>query len=149
VHFVPIDFDEENLEKLFDYGYSKQRKTLFIWEGVTYYLNPEAVEGTLKFVVNNSGSGSSIIFDYVYTSALIADHKRGEIARMQRYARFTGEMLKFGIEEGEAKEYLSQLGFTNIENVTSEDLKRAYFSGFNRNRTIAPIYAIVHAAVGP
>ncbi len=82
VIFVPIDFNEENLERLYDFGYQKQIKTLFIWEGVTYYLIAEAVENTLKFVLKNSGKGSSIVFDYVHNSALTTAHKRGEITRM-------------------------------------------------------------------
>jgi len=147
VTFVPIDFNEETLEKLYSFGYERQRKTLFIWEGVTYYLVAEAVDSSLRFVVKNSGQGSSIIFDYVYASALTAAQKRGEITRMQRYGRFTGEPLTFGIEEGKVGGFLGQRGYIQIENATSEDLKRAYFTGINRDRPIAPIYAIVHATV--
>jgi methyltransferase (TIGR00027 family) len=147
VTFVPIDFNEESLEKLFDFGYDRQCKSLFIWEGVTYYLTAEAVDSTLEFVRGNSGNGSSIIFDYVYVSALTAAHKRGEIARMQRYGRVTGEQLTFGLAEGKVEEFLIQRGYTQITNVTGEDLRRAYFAGANRNRPVAPIYAVVHATV--
>jgi methyltransferase (TIGR00027 family) len=147
VTYVPIDFDVETLEKLFQYGYQRQKKTLFIWEGVVYYLTAEAVDQTLSFVATNSGAGSSIIFDYVYTSALTATNKRGEIARMQRTQRYTGEGLIFGIEEGEIKAFLRARGYTQIENMTSNDLKKAYLTGVNQTRIIAPIYAIVHAMV--
>jgi methyltransferase (TIGR00027 family) len=146
VTYVPVDFDEETLHKLFDSGYSRQTETLFIWEGVVYYLTAEAVDQTLEFV-KNSGAGSSIIFDYVYASALTAVHKREEIARMQRTKRYTGEGLVFGIEEGQVEEFLRVRGYTQVQNVTSEDLKRLYFTGVNQTRTIAPIYAIVHATV--
>jgi methyltransferase (TIGR00027 family) len=147
VTYVPVDFDKETLHKLFDFGYSRQEKTLFIWEGVVYYLTAEAVDQTLEFVLKDSGAGSSIIFDYLYTSALTAAHKRGEIVRMQRAKRYTGEGLVFGIEEGQVEEFLRVRGYTQIQNVTSKDLKRIYFTGVNQARTIAPIYAIVHATV--
>lgn len=147
VTYVPIDFNEETQQKLFDFGYSRQVKTLFIWEGVVHYLAGEAVDQTLEFVLQNSGSGSSIIFDYVYTSALTAAHKRGEIIRMQRTRQYTGEGLIFGIEEGKVEEFLRVRGYTEIKNVTSEDLKKAYFTGVNQTRTIAPVYAIVRATV--
>ncbi|MCJ7739230.1 MAG: SAM-dependent methyltransferase [Anaerolineae bacterium] len=147
VTYVPIDFNEEALRRLLDFGYSPQVKTLFIWEGVTHYLTAEAVDQTLEFVLKNSGSGSSIIFDYVYTSALTAAHKRGEIIRMQRAKRYTGEGLVFGIEEGQMAAFLRVRGYTQIRNVTSEDLKRLYFTGAKQSRAIAPIYAIAHAAV--
>jgi len=148
VSYVPVDFNEESLQKLFGFGYRRLARTLYIWEGVVHYLTAEAVDQTLGFILDNSGSGSSIIFDYVYTSALAAAHKRGEIIRMQRAKRYTGEGLVFGIEEGQVEEFLRTRGYTRIRNVTSKDLHEAYFTGVNQGRTIAPVYAIVHATVG-
>jgi methyltransferase (TIGR00027 family) len=147
VTYVPIDFNEETLQKLFNFDYNPQIKTLFIWEGVVHYITAEAVDQTLEFVLKNAGSGSSIIFDYVYTSALTAAHKRAEIARMQRAKRYTGEGLVFGIEAGQVEAFLWPRGYTQIKNVTSEDLRQLYFTGVNQTRAIAPIYAIVHATV--
>lgn len=147
VTYVPTDFDAETLEKLFDFGYSQQSKTLFIWEGVVHYLTAEAVDQTLGFVYKNSGSGSSIIFDYVYASALTAADKRSEIARMQRTQRYTGEGLIFGIEEGQIEAFLQARGYAQIKNMTSADLREVYLTGVNQTRVIAPIYAIVHATV--
>lgn len=147
VTYVPIDFNFESLDKLFEFGYNRQLKTLFIWEGVVHYITAKAVDRTLAFVSTNSAAGSSIIFDYLYSSALTAPHKRGEIIRMQRAQRYTGEALNFGIEEGKVEEFLSARGFKQITNVTSEDLKRMYFTGLKQSRTIAPVYAIVSAVV--
>ncbi len=147
VTFVPIDFDQETLQKLFDFGYSPQARTLFIWEGVVHYITVEAVDQTLSFVLENSGSGSSIIFDYVYASALTAVHQRAEITRMQRAKRYTGEGLVSGIEQGHVGEFLLARGYTQIQNVTSQDLERMYFTGVNEARAIASTYAIAHAVV--
>jgi methyltransferase (TIGR00027 family) len=147
VTYVPIDFDAETLQKLFDFGYNRQAKTLFIWEGVVHYLAAEAVDRTLEFVRRYSGSGSSIIFDYVYTTALTAAHKRREIVRLQRARRYTGESLVFGIEEGQVEAFLGVRGYAQIQNVTSEDLRQLYFTGVNQTRAIASTYAIVHATV--
>lgn len=146
VTFVPIDFNDEGLDKLHRFGYDRGKKTLFIWEGVTYYLTPEAVDGTLEFVRGTSGEGSSIIFDYVYASALTAARKRADIARMQRYSRFTGERLTFGIREGHLGEFLRRRGYDQVENVTADALRRLYFTGVNRDRPVAPVYAIAHAS---
>jgi methyltransferase (TIGR00027 family) len=147
VIYVPVDFNEETLQKLFNFGFKRELKTLFIWEGVVHYLSEQAVDQTLEFVLRNSASGSKIIFDYLYASALDTNHKRGEIERMQRVRRFTGEGLTFGIEEGQVEEFLHKRGFIQIQNVTSEDLKKAYFTGVNQSRAVAPIYAIAHASV--
>lgn len=148
VTFVPVDFNEENLEKLTEFGFDRSLKTLFIWEGVVCYLTAEAVDRTLEFVLQNSSPGSSIVFDYIYTSALTAAQKRGEVTRMQRASLVTGEGLTFGIEEGTIESFLQKRGFSVVEHMTSQDLHSRYFTGPNQRRTVAPVYAIVHAQVG-
>jgi len=147
VGYVPIDLNTEDLRKLLSAGYDPGKKTLFIWEGVTPYLTADAVDRTLAFVAENSAAGSSIVFDYLYASALTAKEKRREILRMQRAQRFTGEGLIFGIQEGKIEEFLLARGFVGIVNATADDLHRKYFAGENWKRPVAPIYAIVHAAV--
>jgi methyltransferase (TIGR00027 family) len=147
VSFVPVDFNNETLQKLFDFGFSSRLKTLFIWEGVVHYLKPEAVDQTLRFISGNSESGSSLIFDYIFQSALNAPHRRREVARMQHASKVTGEGLTFGIEEKSVETFLKERGFTRIQNVNSEVLKKAYFNGANQNRAISPVYDLVHATV--
>jgi methyltransferase (TIGR00027 family) len=148
VVFVPIDFTQQTLsEQLFESGYEKERNTLFVWEGVTYYMMPEAVDVTLAFVVNNSGKGSSIVFDYTHPSVVEGVCARREAKMFLRGADSFGEPLCFGIAEGTIESFLMQRGFGQVNNVTDEWLKQHYFTGVNRKRTITPIFEIVHAIV--
>jgi methyltransferase (TIGR00027 family) len=147
VCYVPIDFQTEDLGKLISSGYAPSRKTLFIWEGVTQYLTADAVDQTLSFVAQQSAPGSLIVFDYLYASALQAKEKRGEIERMGRARRFTGEGLIFGIDEGTVGKFLRARGFENTINITAENLHQKYFTGVNSARTVAPVYAIARATV--
>ncbi len=150
VVYVPVDFLRETLEaRLPESGYDPQRKTLFIWEGVTQYLSPEAVDSTLAFVARHSAPGSAIIFDYITREALDAEHARPEVATMRRAQRISGEGLTFGIPEGTIEGFLTRRGYCDVVNATHEDLKRAYFTGVNANRPVAPVSAIVHARVAP
>ena len=44
---VPIDFEREDLgDVLRERGYAPEAQTLFLWEGVTYYLPEEAVKAS-------------------------------------------------------------------------------------------------------
>jgi len=147
VTYIPIDFNEETLEKLFESGYNRKLKTLFIMEGLVHYLTAEAVDRTLDFVVKNCGTGSAIIFDYIYLSALEEAHPRKNLTRLRSVRKLTGEGLTFGIEEGKVEEFLRERGFHQVQNVTGEDLKRMYFTEVNQTRAVAPIHAIVHASV--
>ena len=101
VTYVPIDFNEQSLaQRLFESGYDERLKTLFIWQGVTQYLTPDAVDDTLRFVAEHSGPGSSIVFDYMYPSLLAGAPRHGEVRNMRRYRWLSGEQLAFGIPEG-------------------------------------------------
>lgn len=147
VTFVPIDFTHQSLDRLCASGYDERLKSLFIWEGVTYYLPPAAVDATLAFVARHSGVGSSIIFDYVDVSALGGQLKRKELVSMKRYQRLTGEGVVFGIASEQIAEFLECRGYTDIVNADREYLRRMYFTGIRSARPLADDYAIVHATV--
>ena len=60
-----IDFNEESLkDALESVGYDNREKTLFLWEGVSYYLEAESVNVTLGFVSRSLHNESAIAFDY-------------------------------------------------------------------------------------
>jgi methyltransferase (TIGR00027 family) len=148
--YVPVDFEKDDLgEKLSQGGYDKSLKTLFIWEGVTMYLTAQAIDATLGFVAANSGKGSSIVFDYYFRSAIDGTSRNQAVMNLRKSAELLGEPFSFGIEEGTAEEFLSKRGFYQVKNVTSQDLKKAYFEGRNRKREVAPFQAVVSATVKP
>jgi methyltransferase (TIGR00027 family) len=96
VTFVPADFEKENwLEKLVKAGFEPEEPSFFLWEGVTMYLDREAVEKTLRLIASTK-SGNVVAFDY-FTADLIESRSLS-----MRYIRAvltaTGEPIRFGIE---------------------------------------------------
>lgn len=62
VTFVPVDFIRDDaFEKLRTAGYDPTKKTLFLWEGVTFYLAEEDVRRTLRDIRKHAASGSVVI----------------------------------------------------------------------------------------
>jgi methyltransferase (TIGR00027 family) len=148
VSYVAVDFNRDTLEqRLTASGFNEHLKTLFIWEGVVMYLSIQAVDSTLNFILQHSGTGSRVVFDYIYTALLDGSVKHGEVSRMGRVRRFSGEGLTFSIAEGKAKEFLERRGFINPIDVSGEDLHRYYFTGSNAKRKVAWGYGIVSAEV--
>jgi methyltransferase (TIGR00027 family) len=142
VTYIPIDFNTQTLKKrLLESRYDPKRKTLFIWQGVIMYLTSEAVDSTLAFVINHSGKGSTIVFDYIYQAVLDAQ-KHGEIKNMRRYRFMTGEGLTFGILEGTSEMFLQERGFRSVKDVDVDYLKATYFTGKNAGRAVAGGYGI-------
>ena len=144
VCYVPIEFMSQTLEGcLMEYGYDPKLKTLFIWQGVTMYLNADTVDETLAFVAKSSGPGSAIIFDYVYQGVLNGIQKHREIINMRRYRFMTGEGITFGIPEGTIEVFLMQRGFQSVKDVSMDGLKAAYFIGNNKERAVIDGYGLV------
>jgi len=143
VIFVPVDFNTQALaSRLLESGYDPALKTLFIWQGVTMYLTPAAVDETLVFVARCSGPGSAIVFDYIYRDLLARARTQSEVRNMRRYRFMTGEDLTFGIAEGAVEAFLKERGFSRVLDVNAADLKQAYFTGPNATRKVAGGYGI-------
>ena len=159
VVYVPIDFNKERLpQKMFQCGYDKDKRSLFIWEGVTPHLTAEAVDETLSFVAKNSGAGSSIIFNYVLKS-LVEGTCELEGAKVIRkafsrggildFGSEGGDALRFGLDEGAIDAFLSERGFHQIKDISGDFYQDEYFKGPNRNRKGCCICRVVSATVKP
>jgi methyltransferase (TIGR00027 family) len=148
VIYVPIDFNSESLsEKLSAAGYDTRSKSFFIWEGVTMYLDSEAVDDTLAFVAGNAASGSSIVFNYAY--AEVGDIAGGDegAKKWRAFLESLGEPHRFGIEEGKIEEFMSARGFIVLESVSCAELGATCFADRGRTQEVTRFAGLVHAAV--
>jgi methyltransferase (TIGR00027 family) len=127
--FVAVDFSRQRLsDALRDAGFAEKRRTLFLWEGVTMYLEAAAVDDVLSFIRDGAGEGSVVVFDYVRASVLRREGSLyGERGSFEAVAR-AGEPWIFGIEDGEAGDYLAARGLTLIRHYTPRDLERAFLT---------------------
>ncbi len=148
--FVPIDFNTESLEDvLVNAGFDRNEETLFIWEGVTYYMPPEVVDTTLNFVKLNSPSGSTIIFDYVILSLNILEAYGVKELIEHMKSEHPGESTHFAIEEGKIESFLSQRGFEIISHHTPENLEKNILTTDDGSflGRVTGCFCIVHASV--
>jgi methyltransferase (TIGR00027 family) len=159
VIYVSIDFDKEKLpQRMSQCGYDKDKRSLFIWEGVTPLLTAEAVEETLHFVATNSGPGSSIIFNYILKSMVDgtcelegAKEIRKAFSRggILDFSSRGGDLLRFGIEEGTIEPFLSKRRFYQVNDISGDFYEYEYFKGPNRHRKGCCICRVVSAMVKP
>ena len=127
--FVPIDFTKDSLENaLIGAGFDKNQKTLYVWEGVTYYLPAQAIDGTLGFIRQNSPPGSAVCFDY--TSTFPGMDEAYGVREQREFMRThsPGERMEFGIERTKIESFLSERGFTLTEHLTPEDIEKRYLA---------------------
>jgi methyltransferase (TIGR00027 family) len=127
--FVPIDFNKQRLaDVLTQAGYREGQQTLFLWEGVTMYLEADAVDSTLAFIHSSAAAGSIVAFDYVRASVLRRENTLyGERGSYDRVAR-AGERWTFGIEDGAIEGFLAERGFELLSHYMPSDLETAYLT---------------------
>jgi methyltransferase (TIGR00027 family) len=118
VQFVHIDFNKESLtEALNRSGFKNDQPACFIWEGVTNYLTPEAVDSALRQIAR-AASGSTLLFTYVHRDVLNQPQRffgaEKLMARLQSY----GEPWTFGLHPEEIQTYLAERGLQLVKDLS-------------------------------
>jgi methyltransferase (TIGR00027 family) len=122
VHFVSVDFTRDNVfEKLAEAGYDPDKKTLFLWEGVTLYLSEAEVRKTMRSVSSHACKNSILLAD-IYANRMLNIAKSTVGKQVMDY---TNEGLGFGLDLNTSwKDVL--LGFVESESLS---LGEAIFMG--------------------
>ena len=148
--FVSINFTRDRLgDALEASGYDSWKKTLFVWEGVMYYLPAEAVDRTLESVRSNSPAGSVLCFDYLAAAPDMADRYGVKESRAIMRAMYRSEQVQFSIPEGGIEAFLSQRGFRLIDHLTPEAMEQRYLKlrdGSSAGKVLA-CFRLAQAAV--
>jgi methyltransferase (TIGR00027 family) len=134
VKHIPIDFNQESLgDVLKKAGYDHRKKTLFIWEGVTYYLDPDSVDATLEFVSHASHPDSTIAFDYtVSLSNQNLDDYYGAKAFAQTMKEHHGdEALLFSIDDGKIESFLAHRDLELVDHLDNQEIERRLLTDHN------------------
>ena len=129
VVYVAHDFNGCSLiSALREHDFAAELTTLFIWEGVTYYLNEASVEDVLKSVVSECARGSSLILDYSLRSFVEGDAATYGGAAMHRWLKKNNERFLFGLNAGELQRYLSPFHLAVTVDLGATDLCGKYLT---------------------
>lgn len=98
VTFVPVDFLKPHwYEKLKLAGYDPTKRTMFLWEGVTLYLDEKSVRSSLREIRQHSAIGSVVICDIYAKSFVKGEYATGK-KPSQVVMKATGEQFGFGLD---------------------------------------------------
>ncbi|MFC1810727.1 class I SAM-dependent methyltransferase [Patescibacteria group bacterium] len=139
ITYIPVDYSSEHwVDKLLGAGFDKTKKTLFLWQSVSLYLEADIVKEALKDMADLCVDGSIIAQDF-YSKVFAS----GEYSKMaKRYLSIIekmGEPAKFGIDmsndpKAAAESFLKECG-----------LKMTEYIQFGEKLDIEPFYCIVEA----
>jgi len=123
---VALDFERDSLEQaLSDADFAREQPAFFVWEGVTNYLNAEAVDRVLGYVAQ-AAPGSRILFTYVHRGAIDGSVGFVGLGRLGRTLSRVGEPWTFGIDPAHIADYLLERGLSLIEDVGAADYRARY-----------------------
>lgn len=129
VNLVPIDFLHESLaDALGKAGFRLDTRTLFLWEGVSYYLDAASVDQALAFVRRAGTGDAAIAFDYTipltdesirecYGSATFLEAMRSHHA---------SEALMFAIPDRELEPFLAARGLQRVEHYDAAAIEASF-----------------------
>jgi len=147
VRFTAVDFLRERLdERLLASGFDPAARTVFVWEGVTYYLTEEAVRATLGMVRALSAPGSTIVFDaWARPRGLRGVWSDVVHAASSAAVRLLEEPFRFALPSIEAAaSLLADAGFSPMFVRGPADL-RALLRSLGRPLLAVPPYLVVAA----
>jgi methyltransferase (TIGR00027 family) len=134
VKWAPIDFARETpalvLERA---GHDATRRTTFVWEGVTMYLAPEAIDATLAAVAGRAAKGSRLLMTYHDAEF------RLELVMLTGMVRAAGEPFRTRLSQADVRELLARYGFTVETDEGSDDWSERYLgeSGYRSGERLA------------
>ena len=150
VTFVEVDFARQELAAvLLAAGFDTCEPTFFIWEGVTNYLNDDAVDRMVRWIAAHSPAASRLSFTYVDRGLLDGSKSFPGSERWIASVRNAGEPFTFGLDPDGLGDYLAQRGMRLLSDVSTADaLER--FRRKLLDETLPPgFYRVALAEVAP
>ncbi|MBN2591534.1 MAG: class I SAM-dependent methyltransferase [Sedimentisphaerales bacterium] len=139
INYIPVDYANESwVDKLLEAGFDKTKKTLFLWQSVSLYLEADIVKETLRKMADLCVDGSIIAQDF-YSKAFALGEYSKTAKRFMSIIEKMGEPSKFGIDmsndpKAEVESFLKECGLKTTEYIL-----------FGEKLDIEPFYCIVEA----
>ena len=147
VAYVPVNFiTEDFIDVLGQAGFNSGIRTLFVWEGVTYYLDRQVIDHTLKAIKSNSPAGSSVCFDYASVRPSPPGQTvAGNLSETSK-SRYSSEPVKFALKQGAIGPFLSSRGFKLLRHLDSEEMEMIYLPMSRPAGNVPDVFCLVHAS---
>lgn len=129
VTFVPCDLTRQPaLEALSAHGFDTRQRTLFIVEGLSYYLEESHLRAVMEKLVGQMNSASALIMDYATDVFVGGDLSATGAASTSAWLSRIKEPFKFGSSPQKLSMFLSTCGLRVQADLGPEELQRVYLS---------------------
>jgi len=139
ITYIPVDYENESwVDNLLEAGFDKTKRTLFLWQSVSLYLEAELVKENLREMADLCVDGSIIAQDF-YSTVFSSGEYSKESKKFMSIIEKMGEPAKFGID-------MSDDPKAAVESFLKEcGLKMTEYIQFGEKLDIETFYCIVEA----
>ena len=130
LHLVELDLGRRTLEEtlLAVPGFRPGADTLLIAEGLTMYLQAEAVDGLFAFLRRHAGPGSRFAFTFMEPQENGKVDFPGSSPFVRPWLRMVGEPFTWGVRRRDLPGFLAERGFALEELATPDLFRERYLS---------------------
>lgn len=145
VRHVSIDFQRDRLgDRLESSGHRRDRRTFFVWEGVSMYLTRAAVKATLDAIRQLAPERSELVLDAWFL--LDEPDLRATAHRLSaNVLSVLGEPVTFSMHPEDVGAFLGRHGLSVVEVAGAGELELRYLRGGKRH--VYPACYLVHARI--
>jgi methyltransferase (TIGR00027 family) len=147
VRFVSTDFHLERLATAMEeQGYCPSRRTVFLWEGTTNYLDDAAVDATLRWCAR-AVPASRLIFTYINDDVLEDPTRYVGAQRVFASLGRMDERMTFGISPDRLASYLDERGLCLEDDVSAAEYRTRFYGARARRMQGHEFYRVAVADV--
>lgn len=125
--YAPVDFEHETIvDGLQRAGFDFTGPAIIAWLGVTVYLTPETVLGTLRLIRDTMAPGTEVIFDFAVTPGDNPEAQARRAAFGERVAALGEAVRSDFVPDALARDVLA-LGYSRADVIDRAALSARYF----------------------
>jgi methyltransferase (TIGR00027 family) len=146
VRLISTDFQTQPLETtLSAAGLGPNEPAIFIWEGVTQYLEPASVDAVLKTIAARP-SGTELVFTYVLEEVITRQFRPGRDDAFRKSATRRPANWYFGIDPAGLEPFLSKNGLKLHDDVGAKEHLARYVHPLGRHLAVSEIERVARAS---
>jgi methyltransferase (TIGR00027 family) len=147
VRFVPMDLNIERLNTALECaGLTSSEPAIFVWEGVSQYLQPDTVDSVLRTIASRS-EGTVLAFTYVLEEVITGVHQPDRSEAFRKSARRRPEPWHFGIDPRQLRAFLAARGLTLRHDFGAREHQLDYLLAVGRKMEVSEIERVAIASV--
>ena len=147
VRFVPSDLNTEQLDTALETGrLNPSKPAIFLWEGVSQYLQPNAVDSVLASI-SKRPKGTVLVFTYVLQEVITGIYCFDRSEAFRKSASRRPEPWHFGVDPRQLRAFLAARGLSLRHDFGAEEHQTDYLRPVGRKLEVSEIERVAIAIV--